>query len=1079
MFIGIFLFAFKPDAIREADNTIRSTFGEPSSTLLNINNMSHWIDSDGISAHNPYSHDCGLIFPRHTGNVVYTDGIVWGGYVYDGQTPQLRVGGSTYFSGLQPGAILGTGTGIPENPEHSGVRIWRVRKDWETADLSAELSEFNWYLSEEDIRSQYQTDRDEWPAVKGAPFDDVNSDGVYNPQTDIPGIPGADQTVWFVANDIYGDAIYGSPPIGLELQVTLWAYDRPDGDPFNDIAFKQIRVIYKGTADTPSGSSVQDMYLSQWSDPDIGEAYDDFAGCDSITEIGYAYNKYRYPPAFGYQLLTGPAVVSPGDTAIVNFAPLYDYRNLPMSSSFYFSTQGADSDPELRAYQGTLEWYNLMQGLRPQTGTRWINPLDNTSTNFPLAGDPVSGEGWIDGLSNNAGDRRLGITSGPFTMALGDTQEIVIALVGGTSDDDDIPHLKSIENMKNKAISIKDILNNQLAVNIITASLVPVFQETGLKASCLLLNPSLSVDGLAWSIEAKPEGSNAILSETAGDSVSITPDIEGIYQVSVALTTVEGYTARASTEIFASADKPPVVDFTLSPETIILGDSVLADASPTYDPEGDAIAYQWSVKSPVGGQGNGNFVLGTLYEDKKIFNMIPTGTGRFTVQLTADDGIFENDTSKIFNVTPKMEHVSQVYAYLDTSWFRTSRYYFHEDKLLMAIEPLNIVRIYTLHEDTISIEKDLPVPDPVRVYQVKDNLLYVGTYGIYSGYWGPGPLNVYTLAPDWELTPVLEDYLPGEDDIFDLHFINKYVYIRDYKALYKTDFTSDPANPQVITQRAYDYPITCYADTARSCFYVRVQDYANPRVEILDTASLARVSDLSLPEGWRTVNTYDTLMFIGFYDSLQIHSISNPLQTRKLTTITPPYAFYWVDYLNYWIRCSGTYIQNNLLAMSAGIGILYYDITDPSNPVLKGYWYGGREVSPAEHNGNHYIMGFDVMGSATDSYFGFNKVHLDFSTGLPEPDFEKIPQNCVLYQNYPNPFNASTRIHFDLPAPCKVSLEIFNCLGQKVGTLINRPLKSGRHMTSFEGSGLASGVYIYRFTTDNGISLTKKMVLIR
>ena len=53
-----------------------------------------------------------------------------------------------------------------------------------------------------EIRTQYELDWTEWRAQDGAPFQDVDANGIYNPNVDVPGIPGAAQTIWFVANDL-------------------------------------------------------------------------------------------------------------------------------------------------------------------------------------------------------------------------------------------------------------------------------------------------------------------------------------------------------------------------------------------------------------------------------------------------------------------------------------------------------------------------------------------------------------------------------------------------------------------------------------------------------------------------------------------------------------------------------------------------------------------------------------------------------------------------------------------------------------------------------------------------------------
>ena len=67
-----------------------------------------------------------------------------------------------------------------------------------------------------------------------------------------------------------------------------------------------------------------------------------------------------------------------------------------------------------------------------------------------------------------------------------------------------------------------------------------------------------------------------------------------------------------------------------------------------------------------------------------------------------------------------------------------------------------------------------------------------------------------------------------------------------------------------------------------------------------------------------------------------------------------------------------------------------------------------------------------------------------------------------LNQNYPNPFNPSTTITYALPKQSKVTLKVFNLLGQEVATLVNAEQPTGTHIVTFDASHLASGVYLYR-----------------
>ena len=87
-----------------------------------------------------------------------------------------------------------------------------------------------------------------------------------------------------------------------------------------------------------------------------------------------------------------------------------------------------------------------------------------------------------------------------------------------------------------------------------------------------------------------------------------------------------------------------------------------------------------------------------------------------------------------------------------------------------------------------------------------------------------------------------------------------------------------------------------------------------------------------------------------------------------------------------------------------------------------------------------------------------------------------FPENYMLSQNYPNPFNPSTKITFEIPEEGFVSLRLYNILGQEVATLVKTSLFAGRYVVNFDGSALASGIYIYKLDT-NGFSESKKMVL--
>jgi hypothetical protein len=86
------------------------------------------------------------------------------------------------------------------------------------------------------------------------------------------------------------------------------------------------------------------------------------------------------------------------------------------------------------------------------------------------------------------------------------------------------------------------------------------------------------------------------------------------------------------------------------------------------------------------------------------------------------------------------------------------------------------------------------------------------------------------------------------------------------------------------------------------------------------------------------------------------------------------------------------------------------------------------------------------------------------------------PSGYTLAQNYPNPFNPATTIDFSLPKSAHVTVEVYAITGQLVTTLVDREMERGRHSVRFDGSNLASGLYVYSIQANN-FTFTRKMML--
>ena len=487
----------------------------PADTFFNINSWKIHMENQGFFAWNGTSHGSAGNYPKGMGSVIFAEGILWGAKVSDkygvdasgeiltdgsgGGTPRIRVNGSMYNTGLKAGKVLRDASGKVLSTAYSenyrDQQIWRVRRNWNTADLRGDIA----ILKEADPttltdaqiaagKSQYEHDWNEWPADEGAPYDDANGDGAYTPGTwngetgkwdgDIPGIPGADQTIWTVANDLpdehtggatvsVSEGGWGSPPIGFEIQITLWGYDFPFSNPLSSMMFKRARINYVGLPGGPADAKLDTIYFTQWSDPDLGTYTDDYVGSDTTLSLGYVYNgntfddqffsSYGSPvPAAGYDFLEGPKIDTDGDGT--------KETTLGMTSFVYFAAGSSVSDPSTKVYVGTLQWFNLMEGFLPRpehpTQQPFVDPITGLPEKFVLAGDPPTGTGWIDGIILPPGDRRLVMNTGPFEMVIGDTQDVVLGLIGGMGGD----NLSSITVLKYNDIFAQFAYDNNFSL---------------------------------------------------------------------------------------------------------------------------------------------------------------------------------------------------------------------------------------------------------------------------------------------------------------------------------------------------------------------------------------------------------------------------------------------------------------------------------------------------------------------------------------------------------------------------------------------------------------------------------------
>ena len=389
------------------------------------------LENNGMVVSHRISGHSGMEWPAGTAMLSNFASGIWFAGVVDGS---IRTAVAEYGSELVPGPWEGD----YNLPEH---QLYIVNR----SDLTDPLS-----------NSDFQN----WPTHLGAPWVDEDGDGVYSPLPSGPDHPDfiGDQVIWYVIND--GDVathsnIFGTQPLGIEVRITIWGYNR--SDVFGDMVFVKAQAFNKG------GDDITNMFIGLWDDPDLGDAGDDFVGCDTTLNLGFCYNDGSdmdygvAPPALGYDIFQAAV---PGDASDETFAfgeMLAGYTNLPMSSFVkYINGDMVYVDPN-----NAQEAYNYMSGVL-RDGTPIIDSETGMNSKFVHPCDPNDNTGfgdgcWVDSDDHNSGDRRFLMNVGPFNFDNGDSLELVFGIMHaqGNNSLSSVTALKQVDHLAQLAYDIQ------------------------------------------------------------------------------------------------------------------------------------------------------------------------------------------------------------------------------------------------------------------------------------------------------------------------------------------------------------------------------------------------------------------------------------------------------------------------------------------------------------------------------------------------------------------------------------------------------------------------------------------------
>ncbi len=389
-----------------------------------------------ISGFGPFADQ--LYWPNGSRRVVVASASLWVIGIHR-PTSSLRTAVAAYQTEFQPGPILakyntatnkvtpGVDIGDPNDP------LYHVYKIQKKDSLGG------------------NPDYDNWPGDLGAPYIDVDGDGRWTPGVDRPKLWG-DQELWCVYNDANPTihTIGFTQPMGLEVQATYYGFNQAGA--LGNVIFIRWKIINKSDADYDS------VLVSLWSDIDLGHISDNYAGVDISRNLAFVYIARdtdavygKRSPAAGFILLQGPRIPNEDSTAFFEGRKINRYYNSPIYSHIV-NFDIADSsyyDPwfPIRA-SFTSKAYGYQNGYMSNTGRPFIDPVTGNPTKFIMSGDPVSRIGWtMDKSFPGGADVRSLISPGPFTLAKGDTQEIVGAFVIAQGTD----RLNSVEVLRRYA----------------------------------------------------------------------------------------------------------------------------------------------------------------------------------------------------------------------------------------------------------------------------------------------------------------------------------------------------------------------------------------------------------------------------------------------------------------------------------------------------------------------------------------------------------------------------------------------------------------------------------------------------
>ncbi|MFC1551527.1 T9SS type A sorting domain-containing protein [Candidatus Latescibacterota bacterium] len=222
-------------------------------------------------------------------------------------------------------------------------------------------------------------------------------------------------------------------------------------------------------------------------------------------------------------------------------------------------------------------------------------------------------------------------------------------------------------------------------------------------------------------------------------------------------------------------------------------------------------------------------------------------------------------------------------------------------------------------------------------------------------------------------------------------------------------------------------------------------------------------SDGTLDVKWIIQNQDDGLIYAFILEDL--YRYSN--KTWSMFTTFPIQAILVSGYDgNIWCGLFGQPISS--LGVLNNDEWIYYDIHDISQTLRNERLLGTASMVVTQES--------IVWMGLVDSFIKIDPSKLSI-LGTSVESEQPTAFSCNI-NNYPNPFNPTTTLTYSIAKSSHVTLSVYSMTGQKIATLVDSYMSAGEHSVKFDGRGLASGVYFYRFESE-GVDKTGRMTLIK